>query len=276
MLNGGSTGPGRAGHIGSLFRSAPWLDGVSKVCPRPVCALRYVLRGHPMLLKIEHACKLSNCDVSQFLDPVAPEQGETADKWEAVYVPFKDTKKKTRTEIKIHAAHIAASLGSTSVLQWLVDHCSPDVLCYQSILGTVCEDSGATFEPGTNGKFEADCREHYTPLLAALFMSSLVAGDKTCPSAMVNFGWRMCHTLVEKKAGLLTTVKGLESRQDGAVPVVTTWGAAWGGSPGWRPVAGPIRPDDSQQNSAGNRRGTKVFVPRMWCPAPADQIGISS
>lgn len=112
-------------------------------------ALRYVLRGHSMLLKIEHACKLSNCDVSKYLDPVAPEQGETADKWEAVYVPFKDTKKKTRTEIKIHAAHVAASLGSTSVLQWLVDHCSPDVLCYQSILGTVCEDTGATFEPRT-------------------------------------------------------------------------------------------------------------------------------
>lgn len=99
-----------------------------------------------MLKKIEYACRSG--EVSKYLNPVAPEKGDTADKWEALYVPFRDSKKRTRVEIKIHAVHLAASLGSTTVLQWLVDHCSPDVLCYQSILGTVCEENDETTEPG--------------------------------------------------------------------------------------------------------------------------------
>lgn len=89
-----------------------------------------------MLFQIEEACRATN--VSQILDPVAPPQGDTADLWEAVYEPFEHTK------IKIHAVHLAASLGSTDVLEWLQDHCSPDVLCYQSIIETVKQENGQT------------------------------------------------------------------------------------------------------------------------------------
>ena len=84
-----------------------------------------------MLFKIEEACKASS-NVPEILDPLAPSQG-AADMWEAVYEPFEHTK------IKIHAVHLAASLGSTEVLEWLQDHCSPDVLCCQSIIETASE-----------------------------------------------------------------------------------------------------------------------------------------
>lgn len=191
-----------------------------------------------MLKEIEHACKLLTAEeVCNYLEPVAPEQGDTADMWEALYVTFRDPKKSTHVEIKIHAVHLAASLGSTCVLQWLVDHCSPDVLCYQSIMGTVNERTKAVTDSRTlldsfglfyftfyflillfslhfllvcfagpcsvvkihdeqslvwhsavpfsswalnittcffvnNAK---GCREHYTPLMSALFMSNFAA-----------------------------------------------------------------------------------------------------
>lgn len=103
-----------------------------------------------MLKEIEHACKLLTAEeVCNYLEPVAPEQGDTADMWEALYVTFRDPKKSTHVEIKIHAVHLAASLGSTCVLQWLVDHCSPDVLCYQSIMGTVNERTKAVTDSRT-------------------------------------------------------------------------------------------------------------------------------
>lgn len=222
-------------HRSHLRRSLELCDGSVQPCTKDPFYQRYVLCGNPMLKKIEHACRLGGGEaVSKYLDPVAPEKGDTADKWEALYVSFRDPQKRTHVEIKIHAVHLAASLGSTTVLQWLVDHCSPDVLCYQSILGTVCEENGET----------TDCREHYTPLLAALFMSqvetaiwilenaptsaTLANADGMSPLHII--GWtglpsisaelrtaaleRMCHTLVEKKAGLLTTVRGLQSRED--------------------------------------------------------------
>ena len=196
---------------------------------------RYELKGSPMLKEIEHACKLLTAEeVCNYLEPVAPEQGDTADMWEALYVTFRDPKKSTHVEIKIHAVHLAASLGSTCVLQWLVDHCSPDVLCYQSIMGTVNERTKAV----------TGCREHYTPLMSALFMSqvetaiwilekapaSATLENADCLTPLHMIAWlglpsisaelrtaaleRTCHTLVEKKAGLLTTVEGLRGRQD--------------------------------------------------------------
>ena len=108
-----------------------------------------MLRGNPIFNKIEYACKLSEGDVPKYLESVAPEEVDAAERWEAVYVSFRDSKRRTRKDIKIHAVHLAASLGSTAVLQWLVDHCSPDVLYYQAIMGNVCEVTGAITEPGT-------------------------------------------------------------------------------------------------------------------------------
>ena len=115
---------------------------------------RYSLSGSPMLFRIEEACHSQSA--LEALE--APENGDEVDTWEAVYQPF------DKTKIKIHAVHLAASLGSTQVLQWLQDHCSPDVLAYQSIIETMSWEQGS---------FVSDCRMHYSPLLAALFMSQV-------------------------------------------------------------------------------------------------------
>lgn len=196
------------------------------------------LRGSPVLELIEEACGATN--VSDILDPVAPPEGDTlaADLWEAVYEPFDNTsdntiKEKTKVKIKIHAVHLAASLGSIEVLEWLQNHCSPDVLCYRSIIETtkVWEENGRI-------KRESARNMHYSPLLAALYMSqietaiwileqvpataSLVNADGMSPLHMI--AWtalpsvaaelrnaaleRVAHTVVDKKANLLQKVSG--------------------------------------------------------------------
>ena len=130
-----------------------------------------------MLKKIEHACKLGTAEeVSNYLEPVAPEQGDTADMWEARYFAFGDPIKRTHVEIKIHAVHLAASLGSTSVLQWLVDHCSPDVLCYQSIMGTVNERTKTVTDSRTLFTSLFDCFVFFG-FFVCMFCWSMFCGE---------------------------------------------------------------------------------------------------
>lgn len=129
---------------------------------------RYSLTGSPMLFRIEEAChSQSGLEALE-----APENGDEVDTWEATYQPFEKTK------IKIHAVHLAASLGSTEVLQWLQDHCSPEVLAYQSIIESTSWENGRFTSDARSQNARPccieDCRMHYSPLLAALFMSHLV------------------------------------------------------------------------------------------------------
>ncbi|CAJ1374718.1 unnamed protein product, partial [Effrenium voratum] len=191
---------------------------------------RYKLRGSPELFRIEEAAgKRKPREVQEILQSLVPQQGDTVDFWEATYVPFPNTK------IKIHAAHLAASLGSKEVLEWLQEHCSPDVLCYQSIIETTKED---------NGRKQSECKMHYTPLLAALFMSQVetaiwivekAPATATIPNAdgmspLHIIAWtglpsipeetrfsaleRIATTLVASKADLLQTVSSLKQRKD--------------------------------------------------------------
>ena len=75
---------------------------------------RYVLCGSPDFFKIEEAAAKRNPkDVAEVLQSIIPGKPELADMWEATYAPFR------RAKIKIHAAHLAASLGSVEVLKWL-------------------------------------------------------------------------------------------------------------------------------------------------------------
>ena len=79
-----------------------------------LCLSRHVLSGSKEFFKIEEASgKRNPKDVEEILRGIDPEKPELADMWEATYAPFGTAK------IKIHAVHLAASLGSVEVLQWL-------------------------------------------------------------------------------------------------------------------------------------------------------------
>jgi len=131
-------------------------------CTKAKFYKQYTICGSPEFFKIEEASGKRNArDVLEVLQAIDPAKPQLADLWEANYAPFPGAR------IKIHAAHLAASLGSVEVLKWLRERCSPDVLIRRSILETTKHTKGP------NGRTITACVDHYTPLLCALWMSQV-------------------------------------------------------------------------------------------------------
>ncbi|CAE7357353.1 unnamed protein product [Symbiodinium microadriaticum] len=133
-------------------------------CTKAKFYKQYTICGSPEFFRIEEAAsKRTAREVLEVLQAIDPAKPQLADYWEANYAPFPGAR------IKIHAAHLAASLGSVEVLKWLRERCSPDVLIRRSILETTKKTKG----PDGRTITDCDCVDHYTPLLCALWMSQV-------------------------------------------------------------------------------------------------------
>eukprot|EP00931_Biecheleriopsis_adriatica_P075084 TRINITY_DN49030_c0_g1_i1.p1 TRINITY_DN49030_c0_g1~~TRINITY_DN49030_c0_g1_i1.p1 ORF type:complete len:921 (+),score=140.69 TRINITY_DN49030_c0_g1_i1:1-2763(+) len=145
------------GGNGMQYPSPGQLEVVAECTVHPYYG-KYTLTGPRILGHIESACLDGNFDLAELDRIVAfahAARGQGECNLSAVYESF-------NTKTKIHAIHLASSLGSIRVMELLQRCCGPEILNKQA---TICSSKDGP----------SVAKLHYTPIHSALFMSKTEA-----------------------------------------------------------------------------------------------------